>query len=383
MTDHERGRAAGRGLDAFRPAPAARLYCQPRTLLCGRAARAAVEVGTALPLAAGPYAFTTVRLWSREPGVVPETVEVAVPALVAWVEAGVAAGDRRPAALLARLTAERPPFAGLSVAGPSAGPRLMGVLNVTPDSFSDGGAHAAPEAAIAHGRRLLDEGADILDIGGESTRPGAVPVAPEAEWARLAPVLEGLQGLGAPISVDTRNSPVMRRALAAGAAIINDISALTHDPDALAVVAGSEAAVVLMHMKGTPQTMQTTPHYEDVAREVRDYLEARILACEAAGIPRARIAIDPGLGFAKNAAQNRDMLAGLSLLLDLGCPVMVGASRKGLLRAVRHRAAPAERLGASIAAGLAALDRGARLLRVHDVAQTAQAVAVWRALRDG
>ncbi len=270
-------------------------------------------------------------------------------------------------------------FAGLALDEP----RLVGVVNVTPDSFSDGGAHAAPEAAIAHGRRLLDEGADILDIGGESTRPGAVPVAPEAEWARLAPVLEGLQGLGAPISVDTRNSPVMRRALAAGAAIINDISALTHDPDALAVVAGSEAAVVLMHMKGTPQTMQTTPHYEDVAREVRDYLEARILACEAAGIPRARIAIDPGLGFAKNAAQNRDMLAGLSLLLDLGCPVMVGASRKGLLRAVRHRAAPAERLGASIAAGLAALDRGARLLRVHDVAQTAQAVAVWRALRDG
>lgn len=270
-------------------------------------------------------------------------------------------------------------FAGLSLDEP----RLVGVVNVTPDSFYDGGAHAAPEAAIAHGRRLVDEGADFLDIGGESTRPGAVPVAPEVEWARLAAVLEGLQGLGTPISVDTRNSLVMRRALAAGVAIVNDVSALTHDPDALAVVAGSEAAVVLMHMKGTPQTMQTTPHYEDVAREVRDYLEARILSCEAAGIPRARIAIDPGLGFAKNAAQNRDMLAGLALLLDLGCPVMVGASRKGLLRAVRHRAAPAERLGASIAAGLAALDRGARLLRVHDVAQTAQAVAVWRALRGG
>lgn len=257
------------------------------------------------------------------------------------------------------------------------------MVNVTPDSFSDGGVHAAPEAAIDHGRRLVDEGADILDIGGESTRPGAVAIAPEEEWARIAPVLEGLQGVGAPISVDTRNGSVMRRALAAGATIINDISALTHDPAALAVVAGSEAAVVLMHMKGTPETMRATPHYEDVAREVRDYLAARILACEAAGIQRPRIAIDPGLGFAKNAAQNRDMLAGLSLLLDLGCPIMVGASRKGLLRAVRHRATPAERLGASIAAGLAALDRGARLLRVHDVAQTAQAVAVWRALRDG
>ncbi len=257
------------------------------------------------------------------------------------------------------------------------------MVNVTPDSFSDGGAHAAPEAAIAHGRRLVDEGADILDIGGESTRPGAVAVRPDEEWARIAPVIEDLIGLGAPISVDTRNAAVMRRALAAGAAIINDISALTHDAEALAVVAGSGASVVLMHMKGTPETMRETPHYEDVALEVRDYLEDRILACEVAGIPRARIAIDPGLGFAKNAAQNRDMLAGLSLLLDSGCPVMVGASRKGLLRAVRHRAAPSNRLGGSIAAGLAALDRGARLLRVHDVAQTAQAVAVWHALRDG
>jgi dihydropteroate synthase len=257
------------------------------------------------------------------------------------------------------------------------------VVNVTPDSFSDGGAHSAPKAAIAHGRRLVDEGADILEIGGESTRPGAVAIAPDEEWARIAPVLEGLRGLGAPISVDTRNAAVMRRAIVAGAAVVNDISALTHDPDALATVAGSGAAVVLMHMKGTPETMRATPHYEDVAREVRDYLEARIRACEAAGIERARIGIDPGLGFAKNAAHNRDMLAGLALLTDLGCPVMVGASRKGLLREVRHRAAPSNRLGASIAAALAALDRGARLLRVHDVAQTAQAVAVWRALRDG
>ena len=379
MTDHERGRAAGRGLDAFRPAPAARLYCQPRTLLCGRAARAAVEVGTALPLAAGPYAFTTVRLWSREPGVVPETVEVAVPALVAWVEAGVAAGDRRPAALLARLTAERPPFAGLSVAGPSAGPRLMGVLNVTPDSFSDGGRFADVSAAIVAGEALFAQGADIVDVGGESTRPGAASVTVAEELARVTPVIEGLAGRG-PLSIDTRHAAVMRAALAAGATIVNDVTALG-DAGSLSAVAEAGAGVMLMHMQGAPATMQVAPRYQHAMLDVYDALADRVAVCEAAGIARGRICVDPGIGFGKTLADNLTLLAGLTMLHGLGCAVALGVSRKSFIGRLTGEEQPALRLPGSLAAGLAAMERGVQVLRVHDVGATAQAVAVWRAIR--
>lgn len=257
-------------------------------------------------------------------------------------------------------------------------PLLMGVINVTPDSFSDGGDHATPQAAIDAGRRMLDEGADILDIGGESTRPGATAVAPAEEIRRVAPVIAALAHL-APISIDTRNAATMRAAVEAGAAIVNDVSALTHDPASRGVVALSGAAVVLMHMRGEPGTMQVAPRYDDVVTEVRDFLAVRIKACVAGGIAAHRIAIDPGIGFGKTLEHNLALLRGLNALTALA-PVLIGVSRKSFLARLSRGEAAKDRLGGSLAAALFAVARGAAILRVHDVAATRQALAVWRAL---
>jgi dihydropteroate synthase len=268
-------------------------------------------------------------------------------------------------------------FAGIALDRP----RLVGVVNVTPDSFSDGGRFMDPAAAIDQGRRLVEQGAAMLDIGGESTRPGAAPTPAEEQLRRVLPAIEGLADCGVPLSIDTRSARVMRAAVAAGAAVVNDISALAHDPESLATVADLGCPVILMHMRGDPATMRETPHYEDVVGEVTAELAARIAACEAAGIARARICIDPGLGFAKASAHNEAVLRGLAAFHALGCPIMVGASRKGLVRAVKRGAAPGERLAASLAAALIAAEVGVRFLRVHDVAETAQALAVWQAVR--
>lgn len=254
------------------------------------------------------------------------------------------------------------------------GPALMGIVNVTPDSFSDGGAHAAPEAAIAHGQRLLEDGAAILDIGGESTRPGAEPVTVEEELRRVLPVVEAFAAEHAPVSIDTRNARVMRAAADAGATIFNDVSALSHDPDSLAAATDTGALVVLMHMQGEPATMNDDPRYEDVVQEVYAYLAGRIETCVAAGIPRERIAIDPGLGFGKAFAHNMALLGALDRFLTLGCTLLVGASRK----LTRHRASPGEKLASSIAAALRATEAGAGVLRVHDVAETRTALSIWR-----
>lgn len=260
-----------------------------------------------------------------------------------------------------------------------AKPLLMGIVNVTPDSFSDGGQHASRESAIAHARRLIDEGADIIDIGGESTRPGAEAVALDEERRRVLPVIEALAGCGVPLSIDTRKPALMSEAIAAGASVVNDIDALESE-QALEVVARSAAAVCLMHKQGDPQTMQQNPRYEDVVREVGEYLARRIDAAERAGIARERIVVDPGFGFGKTYDHNLALLRALPELLKLGVPVLAGLSRKAMLGRITGRAA-GDRVYASVAAALFAAERGASILRVHDVTASRDALAVWLELK--
>ena len=267
-------------------------------------------------------------------------------------------------------------FAGLSLERPL----LMGVVNVTPDSFSDGGRFRDREAAIAHGWSLVEQGADIIDIGGESTAPGSSPLSPDEEMLRVLPVVQALADDGLCVSIDTRNAAVMREAVAAGARIINDITALTHDPEALQVATASGAAIVLMHIQGEPGTMQNDPRYDDAPREVYDWLAARVAACEQAGIERSRLAIDPGIGFGKTTEHNCQILADLGRYHRLGLPIVLGVSRKRFIGALSRGEPPDRRLPGSLAAALAGLCRGVQILRVHDVAETAQAVAVWRAI---
>jgi dihydropteroate synthase len=275
--------------------------------------------------------------------------------------------------LLGRLRQPRDGIAGLALDRP----RIMGVVNVTPDSFSDGGRHLAPDAAVAHALRLEAEGADILDIGGESTRPGSDPVDLEEECRRVLPVIEGLAGrTKARLSIDTRKAEVMRRAAQAGVHLINDVSALAHDPGSLEVAARTGLPVVLMHAQGDPRTMQERPHYADVVLDVYDWLSARVDACERSGIPRARLIVDPGIGFGKTLAHNLALLASLSIFHGLGCAVLLGASRKSFIGRLTG-ADVADRLAGSIAAALLGATQGAQILRVHDVAATRQALAVW------
>ncbi len=278
----------------------------------------------------------------------------------------------------------RPPvFAGLALDRPL----IMGVVNVTPDSFSDGGETFDAATAIARGQAMAEEGAAIIDVGGESTRPGAPPVSVGEELARVLPVVRQLAAgpAGAIVSIDTRRAAVMKAAVDSGAAIINDITALEGsreaDADSLAAAAETGASVILMHMQGDPLTMQENPQYEDAAREVHDYLASRVAAAEAAGIPRARIAVDPGIGFGKTLDHNLDILGRLSLYRDLGCAVVLGVSRKSFIARI-GRGGPADRrLAGSIAAGLAGIAGGAHILRVHDVAETRQALDVWAAIQ--
>lgn len=261
-----------------------------------------------------------------------------------------------------------------------ARPLIMGVVNVTPDSFSDGGRYGDPEAAIAHARRLAEEGADLLDIGGESSRPGAAPVSAEEELRRVLPVLEALQEASLPVSIDTVKPEVMRAALECGASMVNDINAL-REPGAAEAVAGTRAAVCLMHMQGEPRTMQREPRYADVVAEVKAYLAERAAAAESAGIERERIVLDPGFGFGKSVAHNLVLLRELVSLAALGYPLMAGLSRKSTLGAITGRPA-GDRMPASVAAALLAAQRGAKILRVHDVAATRDALAVLAAVAE-
>ncbi|HTI01986.1 MAG TPA: dihydropteroate synthase [Acidisoma sp.] len=272
--------------------------------------------------------------------------------------------------------ATRTVWAGLSLDRPM----VMGILNLTPDSFSDGGRHAGHHAAIAAGEAMLAAGADIIDIGGESTRPGSLPVDPAEEQARILPAIQALAQRGAVISADTRNAATMAAALDAGARIINDVTALAHDPAALPLVAKRGAPVVLMHMRGTPETMNGLNAYEDIGRDVAAELGAQVEAALAGGVAREAIITDPGFGFAKVGAQNVDLMRNLAPLRALGYPMLIGLSRKGFIGQLSGEPVAARRLGGSLAAALFALTQGAAILRVHDVAETVQAVRVWQGL---
>lgn len=260
-------------------------------------------------------------------------------------------------------------------------PILMGIVNVTPDSFFDGGQHDQADAAIAHARKLASEGVHILDIGGESTRPGAAPVSLEVELARVMPVLEAMKDTGVALSIDTCKPEVMRAALAMGADIINDVTGM-RDPHARAVVAEhATCGVCVMHMQGEPRTMQLEPHYEDVVREVLEALLQQARSVEQLGVSRSRISIDPGLGFGKTVAQNYRLVAELETIVASGYPVVFGASRKSMLGAVTGRPVD-QRLAGSVAAALAGVEHGAKVLRVHDVGETRDALMIWQSVKD-
>ncbi len=322
---------------------------------------------SARPLAGGPLVYSEVEILRR--GRPPETVPIeAIPALFED-------GPER----LALIEAPRPALAGMGLDRP----RVMGVLNVTPDSFSDGGLDASAAGAVARGLAMAEAGADMLDIGGESTRPGAEPVPEAEERDRVLPVIEGLVAAGCPvpISIDTRKAAVARDALAAGARLFNDVSALTHDP-ASPALAAEAPALCLMHAQGDPRTMQDAPHYDDVLLDVYDFLADRLRAAEVAGVARERVAVDPGIGFGKTLEHNLALLRGLALFQSLGCAVLLGVSRKRFVGTLSGVAEARERVAGSLAAGLHGLAQGAQILRVHDVGETVQAVRVWTALHD-
>ena len=256
----------------------------------------------------------------------------------------------------------------------------MGILNVTTDSFSDGGVHLHTQAAIDAGLAMHQAGAGLIDIGGESTRPGATPIDPREEQSRILPVIQALAARRIPVSVDTRNAGTMQAALAAGAVVINDVSGGTHDPATLPLVALAGCCVVLMHMRGTPETMASLTSYDDVTTDVADALAERVQAASSAGIDASRIAIDPGIGFAKTAAQNLDLLRNLGHFKKGGFPVLVGVSRKGFIGQIAGEPVASSRDPGSIAAALYAASKGATILRVHDVPGTVQALRIWQAL---
>ncbi|MBI1649972.1 dihydropteroate synthase [Hyphomicrobium sulfonivorans] len=332
-----------------------------------------IEEGFAgLPLAGQALSFTTVELAERDGTHITRRIVTLGDAIERdWGRATLLAAQD-----LEAITAPRPRLAGLALDRP----RIMGIVNVTPDSFSDGGLHDQAEAAIAHALQLAEEGADILDVGGESTRPGAAYVPVEDELARVIPVIEGLRKrTDKLISIDTRKAEVMRQAAAAGADILNDVSALSHDPDAMRIAAATGLPVILMHAQGDPRTMNDNPQYDDVVLDVFDYLEGRVAACEEAGIPRARLIVDPGIGFGKHLHHNVALMASLALYHALGVPILLGASRKKLIDHICDVPNPRDRVPGSIAAALAGAAQGVQIVRVHDVAATYQALNVWRA----
>lgn len=333
----------------------------------------ALDRAWGLPLAGGPLRFSAVEVIVRSAGTI-DRATAPLAELDRWSRAhgiGADCADR-----LDRLTRPRTP-----IAGPAAdGPLLMGIINVTPDSFSDGGRFFGTAQAVDHGLALRRAGADILDVGGESTRPGADPVTAEEEMARVLPVVSQLAAAGALVSIDTRRAAVMSAAIAAGARMINDVTALTCDPDSLSVAAASGLPIVLMHMQGEPQTMQAAPHYGDAALDIFDYLEGRLAACAGAGIAPTRLIVDPGIGFGKTLGHNLSLLDKCAVFHGLGCPVLVGVSRKSFIAKASHGEPADRRMPGSLAAAQAALDRGVQILRVHDVEETAQARTIWQAI---
>lgn len=281
-----------------------------------------------------------------------------------------------PEEVRTRLTAPRPAIAGLGFDRP----RLMGILNVTPDSFSDGGQFFDPSDALAHARAMRAEGAEIIDVGGESTRPGATDVPVAEEISRTAPVIRAIRGdMDLPISIDTRKAPVAREAHAAGADLVNDVAGFTFDPELAPFCGAAGLPVCVMHAQGTPDIMQKDPRYDDVALDVYDYLAERIAALESAGVPRAAILTDPGIGFGKTQAHNLTLLRNLSLFHGLGCAILLGVSRKRFIGEIGGTGEGAERMPGSVAVALAGVAQGVQVLRVHDVGAHRAALALWRA----
>jgi dihydropteroate synthase len=344
------------------------IYLRPLGLIYGSAATEASNTAQAGRLAGGSIAFTSVEIIEGDAGSARRRIRSYTDLC--------ASSDIQISETLEVVTAPRPSMAGLSMKQP----RIMGVVNVTPDSFSDGGLYDTSDAAIAHAARLAEEGADILDIGGESTRPGSDPLEEAEEAERIIPVIEGLKGVKALISADSRKAAVMEHAAWAGADILNDVSALTYDPKSLGTAVRLELPIVLMHAQGDPNTMQDDPRYDDVLLEVYDYLAARISACEAAGIPRENLIADPGIGFGKTLEHNLALLQGLTLFHALGVPLLLGASRKRFIGTLADEPEAQKRVPGSIAAALAGAARGVQVVRVHDVAETRQALAVWGAI---
>jgi dihydropteroate synthase len=339
------------------------MFLNPIGLLSGAAAKAALADGIAVPLSNTGLAFTHVEKIDGGTGTV----------------AGRTAAPGLATAECAPFAEARAPFAGVLLDRP----RIMGIVNVTPDSFSDGGDYADPAQAAARALALAEEGADIVDVGGESTRPGAAPISVAEEIDRVMPAIEAAAGAGLVVSVDTRNAETMRAAAAGGARIVNDVTALSHDPAALDAVAASGLSVVLMHIQGTPETMQAAPRYKLASSDIRAWLGDRADACVAAGIPRERIAVDSGIGFGKTDVHNMEILDRAGMFHGIGCAVAIGVSRKSFIGRIAGIEAPGDRLPGTVAATLIALSRGVQIHRVHDVAAARQALDIWDALPRG
>ncbi|MBT7290951.1 MAG: dihydropteroate synthase [Rhodospirillaceae bacterium] len=337
------------------PADAARLYLRPIQ---------AADLDGYIELIAREGAASTRTLLARN-------------AVEAWAGKCGGAREARITSLLKNIDSKRGPIAGVDLEQP----RIMAVVNVTPDSFSDGGKNYDPDVAIRAGQDMAKAGADIIDVGGVSTRPGSSPPSEAEELARVLPVIRALTEDGLTVSIDTRRAAVMVGAIEAGAKIINDISALLADPESLGFAAQCDAPIILMHMQGEPETMQQAPVYHHVSLDIFDYLEARIEICLAAGISRDRLIVDPGIGFGKTIEHNLQILRDLALLHGLGCPLLVGLSRKYFIAALSAGEPAPERLPGSIAGALHAISQGAQIVRVHDAGETSQAIKVWQAIR--
>ena len=357
-----------------------KVYIRPVNIIFGKMAVAAVEAGAALPFLGRHGAFQLAEVTLRKEGVVRQRDVVTAGDLNKYC-AGLPASLMAPAEeSMVHLMTARAPLNGGGKTIDLDRPVIQGIVNVTPHSFSDGGQFLDPEVAIAHGQGLKSAGVDILDIGGESTRPGARPVPVSTEMQRILPVIEGLRGCGAVLSVDTRHSEVMRASAAAGVDMLNDVSALTHDEKSLSVAAQTRLPVVLMHAQGTPQNMQDRPEYTDVLFDVFDYLQDRIRCCVEAGVEKSRIIVDPGIGFGKTASDNIELLKGVSLFHALGVPVLLGVSRKTIIGYLTGAPAPQDRVTGSVAVAQEAWAQGVQIVRVHDVRETKQALRIWSVL---
>ncbi len=343
------------------------VYLRPGGLLGGAAATLAVAQGKAGRIAGGWAAFSLVEIVHRTGKDINRD----------WHSYADICNSKDPIIVktLKQIETPRSAIAGLAMSVP----QIMGIVNVTPDSFSDGGEFLQSDVAIAHGRELQAAGASILDIGGESTRPGAAVVTEEEEANRVIPVFKGLKSLGLPLSVDTRKPSVMRQAAAKGSGFINDVTALSFSPDSLQTASQLALPVCLMHAQGAPATMQDNPQYDDVVLDIYDYLARRIAACIAAGIKADQIVIDPGIGFGKSVRHNLALIDEIAMFHGLGVPILLGASRKSFIGAVMGSGDADKRLPGSLAAALAGVKSGVQFLRVHDVTETAQALKVWQA----